>query len=121
MWYTASSIGVRNTVNDVSVGCWCLACRIHYALCQQGLCVEHHHKYSTAFGMFRVAMSQVVDAKARAEAAQAEAATALTAAQRKADQYKQENSSLLSEYDNWVQSLLSKKDAGSNNRCVHEL
>jgi hypothetical protein len=53
-------------------------------------------------------LSQVLDAKARADEAATNAA-ALAAAERKAKQYRADSSSMLSDYDSWVQGLLDKK------------
>jgi hypothetical protein len=50
----------------------------------------------------------VLDAKAKADEAATKAA-ALAAAERKAKQYRADSSSMLSDYDSWVQGLLDKK------------
>lgn len=53
--------------------------------------------------------TQVLDAKSKAEEAAATAAAALSAAERKAKQYRGDNTALLSDYDTWVQNLLAKQ------------
>lgn len=74
--------------------------------------------------------TQVLDAKSKAEEAAATAAAALSAAKRKAKQYRGDNTALLSDYDTWVQNLLAKQsNSGSggtgtavlSGRCVSSL
>ncbi|WIA15351.1 hypothetical protein OEZ85_002016 [Tetradesmus obliquus] len=55
-------------------------------------------------------LSRVLDAKAKADEAATNAA-ALAAAERKAKQYRADSSSMLSDYESWVQGLLDKKTA----------
>ncbi len=61
----------------------------------------------------RAALAQALEAKRRAEEAQADAAAALRTAERKAEQAKQDNSSMLNEYDSYLHNLLSKKASSS--------
>lgn len=55
-------------------------------------------------------LSQVLEAKAKAEEA-ANTSAALLAAERKAKQYRHDSTAMLSDYDAWVQGLLAKKGA----------
>jgi hypothetical protein len=55
-----------------------------------------------------------LDAKSKAEEAAATAAAALSAAERKAKQYRGDNTALLSDYDTWVQNLLAKQSNSSS-------
>jgi len=57
---------------------------------------------------------QVLEAKARAEDAAASTAAALAAAERKAKQYRYDSSTLLNDYDTWVQGLLAKKSTSGS-------
>lgn len=59
-------------------------------------------------------MNQVLEAKARAEDAAASTAAALAAAERKAKQYRYDSSTLLNDYDTWVQGLLAKKSTSGS-------
>lgn len=65
--------------------------------------------------------TQVLDAKSKAEEAAATAAAALSGAERKAKQYRGDNTALLSDYDTWVQNLLAKQSnsgSGSTGTAV---
>lgn len=59
-------------------------------------------------------MLQVLDAKSKAEDAAATSAAALSAAERKAKQYRGDSTALLSDYDAWVQNLLAKKSSSGS-------
>lgn len=63
------------------------------------------------------ALSQVLEAKSKSEEA-ANSAAALAAADRKAKQYRREDSNMLNDYDSWVQGLLAKKGTATSPRSA---
>lgn len=60
------------------------------------------------------AVLQVLDAKSKAEDAAATSAAVVSAAERKAKQYRGDSTALLSDYDAWVQNLLAKKSSSGS-------
>jgi hypothetical protein len=60
------------------------------------------------------AVLQVLDAKSKAEEAAATWSAALSAAERKAKQYRGDSTVLLTDYDAWVQNLLAKKSSSGS-------